>query len=71
MNFDEALLANADWKTWCPNCGKPMERELGRLKHKRFCSDVCRYEWWGKRRKAAKEMLERFEAEAKPQGEKA
>ena len=29
----------------CENCGAPITRNP-RRKHKRFCSDSCRYAWW-------------------------
>lgn len=29
----------------CENCGKSIEQKKGK-KHKRFCSDRCRNQWW-------------------------
>lgn len=29
----------------CENCGKTIEQKKGK-KHKRFCSDRCRNQWW-------------------------
>lgn len=30
----------------CPVCGKPLKNVSGKGRRKRFCSDVCRMEWW-------------------------
>lgn len=29
----------------CANCGRPLNHTQG-TKHKRFCSDTCRMDWW-------------------------
>lgn len=34
---------------FCQNCGTPLSYASG-AKHKRFCSDQCRYAWWNCRR---------------------
>lgn len=33
----------------CEQCGKPVTQVKGR-KHKRFCSDACRMNWWSNHR---------------------
>ena len=33
----------------CEQCGAPVQQVPGR-KHKRFCSDACRMQWWSAHR---------------------
>lgn len=35
---------------YCASCHKPIEH-IPKQKPKRFCSDRCRYQWWGEHRK--------------------
>ena len=37
----------------CENCYKPVKQNPGR-KHKRFCSDACRMQWWSNHRDRVK-----------------
>ena len=38
----------------CKNCGNAITQNHGR-KHKSFCSDKCRYDWWNKHISEGKE----------------
>lgn len=45
--------AKAAKRGCCENCGKPVCQNAGR-KHKRFCSDSCRMQWWSNHRDKVK-----------------
>jgi len=38
----------------CEQCGAPVTQSKGR-KHKRFCSDTCRFKWWAGHRNQLKQ----------------
>ncbi len=37
------------YDTICKNCGKAIKQK-SKVKHKKFCCDKCRVEWWTKNR---------------------
>ncbi|MDO4200249.1 MAG: RNA polymerase subunit sigma-70 [Clostridia bacterium] len=41
--FSRKKLKAEEIYTVCKNCGVPLTKRLG---NKKFCSDLCRYEWW-------------------------
>ena len=44
-NLSNENLKQIDGESSCEQCGKIIQQIKGR-KHKRFCSDKCRNQWW-------------------------